>query len=718
MKVEVKSGLKDTSLDGLEFGISRDPIAQAMLHDLLRNKLYSDPINTVVREILSNAIDESKASGVDPSTVVISCPNKIDPHLSITDRGRGINPEKVVKVIRMYLASESRLSDDAIGGYGLGFKSPWSYAESFYVDTTIKNPNLCDPSVPNIKYKYVLYIDSQGAGKIDLVSETLTSNETGTKVSIPVREQDFDHFRNSVDFYTRYLPFKVVGGSEPAKIVHETDDWILTEGNNTRESGVFIVLVGLIPYKVQWSQLRRSAYSYNSDNTYNYLKYLVLKAPVSAVSIPYSRENLQFDEKTVKWCSSNIDKAALGACSFYGGLFSDAEDYIDLCDEVSKTVPHEFRHFIKFKGEYLKLHIDVFYHSVTRYRFDQVGAIESSSKLSQISPSKGDLYIYRDITFGKKEISFIEGYKNVYLISTSDNKGAWSRVHLTNIRFLNVVNASDLMDEIAQNKLARKLSRPKITRGPRVPKDKSVLTAHLITASTCTYNVYKCPSVSITPEEIKNDPKCSVIEIVGWANSSTALENNTTIKSLISYIKGSSNDVGKIYAINSSNIKKVDGATRYKDAVSNFAKNVLSETEFNSEEELVKEYCFRLSVSSLDVSYRFMQFEGSTAYSVLKRICNIEGFKEILSIVDYRKDQSRLNDLINKLDGWNKVRKFNASSHPELLKRKEDLKSTCEEQAEVLESKYFLIVDLFQRGCSVSLGNLKTIVKYIKDLNK
>jgi DNA topoisomerase VI subunit B len=103
--------------DGMSFGI-RDQDMGVIL-GILRNKMYSDPIGSVVREITSNALDSHVVAGKADIPIRIELPTILCSEYRVIDYGLGMSPETVNEVFRNYGASTKRGSNDQIGGFGL-----------------------------------------------------------------------------------------------------------------------------------------------------------------------------------------------------------------------------------------------------------------------------------------------------------------------------------------------------------------------------------------------------------------------------------------------------------------------------------------------------------------------------------------------------------------------------------------------------------------------
>ena len=63
---------------------------QGMIFDILRNKMYSDPIRAICREITCNARDAHREVGKADIPIHIQLPSALQPNLVIKDFGPGI----------------------------------------------------------------------------------------------------------------------------------------------------------------------------------------------------------------------------------------------------------------------------------------------------------------------------------------------------------------------------------------------------------------------------------------------------------------------------------------------------------------------------------------------------------------------------------------------------------------------------------------------------
>ena len=169
--------------DSTKFRIAEN----SFMFSILRDKMYSEPILAVCREIVSNAIDAHIEADIKkPVEVYLN-----NTHFVVKDFGNGMSPEIVKKVVCVYGESTKRTDNNQIGGFGLGLKSVFSVADQFHIETVHNG----------IKYIW-LAINDGLAGSLNLLLKENTE-EVGTTIRIPVSK--FYDFKETLEDNLGYL---------------------------------------------------------------------------------------------------------------------------------------------------------------------------------------------------------------------------------------------------------------------------------------------------------------------------------------------------------------------------------------------------------------------------------------------------------------------------------------------------------------------------------
>lgn len=187
----------------------------AKIFYMLTAGFYSRPLESMFREICANAFDEHKHAK-RPFLVVL--PHTLQPELVIRDFGRGMDHAFVMHKSMSIGYSTKDQTDEAIGGYGLGLKTPFTVTEQFAI--VIYRGN--------VKQTYV--IDRQGGTPRVITDaamiETLDAPQTGTELRIPIPENKWSELKDVARRILALFPqgsFEIIGAHvPPLEYVRET----------------------------------------------------------------------------------------------------------------------------------------------------------------------------------------------------------------------------------------------------------------------------------------------------------------------------------------------------------------------------------------------------------------------------------------------------------------------------------------------------------------
>ena len=441
----------------------------SIIFDILRNKLYSNPIESCCREISSNAVDAHREAGKHDLPIQISLPSILDPYFKVKDWGIGISPERVENIFIKYAASTKRNTNDQRGYFGCGSKSPFSVSDSFTVETV----------VDGIKYNYACYIDETKVGKLSLLSKISTDADNGTEIIIPVKSADFTAFEDSVYNVCRFWKIKpiikngTITWEEPEISISGTNWFIINDDNYYNQAKL---LVDEIEYPLDHTQLQ----SYDKITVFNALSgTLYLKFKTGELSLSANREAVHLDNHTQAKIIRAFNTVA-------DELRASVQKKIDTCTSFwqanqmfNQEIAISFRNraFLKpitWQGLeilYENLRIDVYKYGVYLYNFDNKS---SRYNANSIAFTDNTLLLFNDFdTYDVKAKHLTSIWKDnpsikrIVMISPYKiDSGKTTLKQLEKhypLKALDIKLLSDYIDELPDLTAPVKIAKPRLT---------------------------------------------------------------------------------------------------------------------------------------------------------------------------------------------------------------------------------------------------------------
>ena len=173
------AGIKSTQLR-----IAANAKAFAMFMD----RTYTDIKYAICRELMTNGYDSQKQAGRGDTPLQITVPSRFSSTMVFRDFGKSMTHDVVEHVYSTLMESTKDGSDDEVGGWGIGSKTPFGYTNQLtlrcFLNGTVR--------------LYQLFIDGSGVPNIALVAETPTEEPDGVEVSFEVKPGDAEAFKNNI----------------------------------------------------------------------------------------------------------------------------------------------------------------------------------------------------------------------------------------------------------------------------------------------------------------------------------------------------------------------------------------------------------------------------------------------------------------------------------------------------------------------------------------
>lgn len=300
-------------------GFSFTAEMNAEMFDLLINKMYSDKIAAVIRELGANAVDSHiMANNTSPFSVHL--PTNQECYFSIRDYGVGLNRTGIETLYTRLGASSKRETNDQIGCIGIGSKSPFAYTNTFTI-TSYKD---------GVRYCYCAYIDNDKMPKVAIFEEDKRTNEpNGLEIKFNVDKSDINEFTNKAkniyEFYsiqpdipTAKTEYMIGFGAGKVRIREEKSAYSSYYSSYNRLVGAPRIIMGGIKY--------------NFDKSYFTSKLrdmpLDLFFDIGELSVAGNREDISYDNDTIEiikqklvygenYISEQISKNIAGAKCLY-----------------------------------------------------------------------------------------------------------------------------------------------------------------------------------------------------------------------------------------------------------------------------------------------------------------------------------------------------------------------------------------------------------------
>lgn len=214
----------------------------------LINGLYADKVQSITREIWTNALDAHIMADCAERPFEVSFPTVFDPAFRVRDFGISLTHMQVMEMYTTLFESTKEGSDDENGKWGLGSKSPFAYADSFSVTVVMDGQ----------KRFYAAMIGGDGIPTINFMGDEATDEENGVEVAFPVAQGDVDAFAKAARRVSHGFDVKPVvtnmgnafGGWPELPVQVTGNGWKMLKGNIEGHRSVAYAKMGCVLYPI------------------------------------------------------------------------------------------------------------------------------------------------------------------------------------------------------------------------------------------------------------------------------------------------------------------------------------------------------------------------------------------------------------------------------------------------------------------------------------
>lgn len=281
MKVQSYTPVEENTIGefkDIQSGIRAEDLGFAL--NAVSKNLYSNPIGSFIRELVSNAVDANTENNSDKPVLVRIFKEDSLWYFSVKDYGKGLNEETFAGVYMNWFNSSKRDNNDLIGGWGLGSKTPLSYVDSYDFITISEG----------IEYHYSIY-KSAKVPVATLINQMPTEQPSGTLVKFEIKEDDIWKIHTESKIQLLYFPNVFV---QNYKYFYDNDfniietDTFRYRTNNTNFTQLHISL-GNVPYKIDFKLLDRAIINLP----------LAIKFNIGDLPVTLSRESINYEDDNV-----------------------------------------------------------------------------------------------------------------------------------------------------------------------------------------------------------------------------------------------------------------------------------------------------------------------------------------------------------------------------------------------------------------------------------
>ena len=324
-----------------QFKLKADPKA----FNILSDKIYTNKVKAVIREISTNAYDAHIAAGND-EPFDVHLPTSLEPWFSVRDYGTGLSHQDCMEIYTTYFYSTKTDSNDYVGALGLGSKSPFAITDSFTVASWFNGEKLV----------YSAYKDENDCPQFALLTSDETDEPNGIEVSVAVDVDDFYEFdREAVEVYKYFDKLPNINVTSVTDRISKAFDRykVRTKDFATTTSwGDMTCVMGNVGYSVEYRDVGKWLIDSSVDYDIGDID-VILYFEIGEINFTPGRESLSLDQTTKDAIIAKLTLVKRKVGKVIQTQIDDCKNYYEAkC--LYESMSRQFKHDCQYEGEPLK----------------------------------------------------------------------------------------------------------------------------------------------------------------------------------------------------------------------------------------------------------------------------------------------------------------------------------------------------------------------------
>jgi len=262
------------------------------LFAMLSNMLYINKERSCLTELSSNALDAHKLVGKEDLPIHVTMPTSLSNEVRVRDFGPGLSHENVIRFLTTYGESSKQSSNDFIGGFGIGSKSPAAVSDTWTVHSYHEG----------MHRQYLIFVSATGVPSLTKIMEKPTT-ESGLEVVIPIKQGATNAWTNAaIDTYLHYPVKPVLHNFPHQHRLNVSKSFIGTNFDQYKSTNTYNECAAIInhrQYPLDSKKVLEGVTLPAHVSSVLHLKNILLKFNIGELSLSLSRENLQYDHMTL-----------------------------------------------------------------------------------------------------------------------------------------------------------------------------------------------------------------------------------------------------------------------------------------------------------------------------------------------------------------------------------------------------------------------------------